>query len=154
MAKKSKANQIRAYIETNPEAAPIEVAKKFGAKPQYVYVIRSLMKKQAKQTTVPASAGPVDTPRETKTEPALFAPYVEEAKDMVNKPPHYTDGGIEVIDFIEAKKLGYHLGNVVKYVTRAGKKEDALQDLQKARWYLDRAISARHEALINCDGPV
>ena len=61
--------------------------------------------------------------------------------DMVNHPPHYEVGGIEVIDFIEAKQLGYNLGNVVRYVSRAGKKStDALQDLQKARWYLERAI--------------
>ena len=62
--------------------------------------------------------------------------------DPVNHPAHYTDGGIETIDFIEAKRLGYHLGNVVKYICRAGKKGTnmGLQDLQKARWYLDRAI--------------
>jgi hypothetical protein len=62
--------------------------------------------------------------------------------DPVNHPTHYTDGGIETIDFIEAKRLGYHLGNVVKYICRAGKKGTnmGLQDLQKARWYLDRAI--------------
>jgi hypothetical protein len=62
--------------------------------------------------------------------------------DMVNHPPHYTVGGVETIDFIEAKQLSYHLGNVVKYVVRAGHKDtDPLQDLQKARWYLERAIS-------------
>jgi hypothetical protein len=61
--------------------------------------------------------------------------------DMVNHPPHYKVGGIEVIDFIEAKQLGYNLGNVVKYVSRSGRKgTDAIQDLQKARWYLERAI--------------
>ena len=62
--------------------------------------------------------------------------------DPVNHPTHYTDGGIETIDFIEAKRLGFHLGNVVKYICRAGKKGTnmGLQDLQKARWYLDRAI--------------
>jgi Protein of unknwon function (DUF3310) len=59
---------------------------------------------------------------------------------MVNSPPHYTDGGIEVIDFIEAKGFDYHLGNVVKYVSRAALKGKYLEDLQKARWYLDRAI--------------
>jgi Protein of unknwon function (DUF3310) len=60
--------------------------------------------------------------------------------DQVNSPEHYTKGGIETIDFIEAKELNYHIGNVVKYVTRAGHKDDRLQDLQKARWYLDREI--------------
>jgi len=62
-------------------------------------------------------------------------------EDMVNHPPHYTVGGIEVIDFIEAKDLNYRLGQVIKYVSRAGKKGDALQDLQKARWYLNREIA-------------
>ena len=41
--------------------------------------------------------------------------------DIVNSPAHYTYGGIETIDFIEAKQLSYHCGNVIKYVSRAGK---------------------------------
>jgi len=61
--------------------------------------------------------------------------------DLVNHPPHYKSGGIETIDFIEAKELGYHLGNVVKYISRAGvKSECPVEDLKKARWYLDRHI--------------
>lgn len=60
--------------------------------------------------------------------------------DPVNHPEHYTHGGIEVIDAIEAWKLGFHLGNVVKYVARAEHKGKPLEDLRKARWYLDRAI--------------
>ena len=60
--------------------------------------------------------------------------------DMVNSPTHYKVGGIETIDFIEAKNLGYHLGNVIKYVSRADHKNARLEDLKKARWYLDRAI--------------
>ena len=62
--------------------------------------------------------------------------------DPVNHPAHYKIGGIETIDFIEAKGLGYHIGNVVKYITRAGHKgtTNGLEDLKKARWYLDRAI--------------
>ena len=64
--------------------------------------------------------------------------------DVVNNPAHYTAGGIETIDFIEAKGLDYHLGNVVKYVSRAGKKSaDSLEDLKKAQWYLNRAIAKR-----------
>ena len=64
-------------------------------------------------------------------------------KDLVNHPDHYKAGGIETIDSIEAKGLSYHLGNVVKYVSRAGKKDgnSYLQDLQKAEWYLQRAIN-------------
>lgn len=62
--------------------------------------------------------------------------------DNVNHPSHYTDGNIEVIDFIEDKKLGYHLGNAVKYISRAGKKDPDkyIEDLQKAVWYLQREI--------------
>ena len=60
--------------------------------------------------------------------------------DPVHNPPHYKSGGIEVIDVIEAFELGYRLGNVIKYVLRAGRKGDALEDLQKAAWYLDRQI--------------
>lgn len=67
--------------------------------------------------------------------------------DTVNHPPHYKSGGIETIDFIEAKKLPYHLGNVVKYVSRAGiKSECPLEDLRKARWYLERYIQKIEEA--------
>jgi hypothetical protein len=50
-------------------------------------------------------------------------------------------GGVETIDFIEAKGLGYNLGNVVKYVARAGHKGDLREDLLKARWYLEREIA-------------
>jgi hypothetical protein len=69
------------------------------------------------------------------------------ATDPVNHPPHYTKGGIETIDFIEAKDLNYRLGNVIKYVSRAGKKDsDPIVDLEKAAWYLQREILARKEA--------
>jgi hypothetical protein len=63
------------------------------------------------------------------------------APDNVNHPSHYKVGGIETIDFIEAKKLGYNLGNVVKYLTRADHKGNKLEDLRKAQWYLTREIS-------------
>ena len=60
--------------------------------------------------------------------------------DSVNHPPHYTHGGIETIDFIEAKELNWSLANVVKYVSRAGRKGAELEDLRKAAWYLAREI--------------
>ena len=62
--------------------------------------------------------------------------------DPVNSPAHYTTGKIEVIDFIEDKELGFCLGNAVKYVARAGKKDPAktVEDLQKAVWYINRHI--------------
>jgi len=72
---------------------------------------------------------------------------IESKKDVVNNPPHYTTGGVETLDFIEAKDLNYRLGNVVKYVSRAGKKDsDPVQDLEKARFYLEREIAARKNA--------
>lgn len=62
--------------------------------------------------------------------------------DNVNHPSHYTDGKIEVIDFIEDKGLNLHRGNAVKYIARAGKKDPnkEIEDLQKAAWYLNREI--------------
>ncbi len=68
--------------------------------------------------------------------------------DLINHPPHYKAGGIETIDFIEAKDLNYRLGNVIKYVSRAGKKDgsDPVQDLEKAMFYLKREIDARKSA--------
>lgn len=62
-------------------------------------------------------------------------------EDVINHPSHYTRGNIEVIDFIEDQQLPYHLGNVIKYIARAGHKGDKLEDLKKARWYLDRYIN-------------
>lgn len=65
--------------------------------------------------------------------------------DAVDHPAHYggEDDLYEAIKVIEAWDLGFHLGNAVKYVARAGRKGDALTDLCKARWYLDREIARR-----------
>jgi hypothetical protein len=60
--------------------------------------------------------------------------------DIINQPAHYTTSDIEPIDVIEAWKLGFCLGNTVKYIARHEHKGTALVDLKKARWYLDRAI--------------
>lgn len=72
-----------------------------------------------------------------------FIASLQPSTDPVNRPSHYTSGKIEVIDFIEDQQLGYHLGNVVEYVARAGKKDPSkeVQDLEKARWYLERKIN-------------
>jgi hypothetical protein len=62
--------------------------------------------------------------------------------DSVNSPSHYTDGKIEVIDYIEDKKLGFCLGNAIEYISRAGKKDKTKEseDIKKAIWYLNRHI--------------
>ena len=62
-------------------------------------------------------------------------------RDLVNHPPHYTTGKIEVLDFIEDQKFGYLDGQVVKYISRYRHKGSALQDLKKAQFYLSRLIS-------------
>jgi hypothetical protein len=66
-------------------------------------------------------------------------------EDMVNHPPHYNQGGMEVIDVIEAGIgdqgfVGYLLGNILKYLLRFKHKGRPVEDLKKARWYLDRLI--------------
>lgn len=74
--------------------------------------------------------------------------FLKPKNDPVNHPSHYTDGKIEVIDFIEDKNLNFHLANAVKYISRAGKKDPSkeIEDLKKARWYLDRYIQKLEEA--------
>lgn len=67
--------------------------------------------------------------------------------DAVNRPPHYTQGAVEVIDIIEQivsgypPEIGYHIGNVLKYVARGPHKGNMQQDLAKAEFYLRRAIN-------------
>lgn len=62
-------------------------------------------------------------------------------QSQVDHPAHYQSGGMEVIDVIEAFKLGFPLGNAIKYILRAGKKNNGLQDLEKAVWYLKHEIN-------------
>jgi hypothetical protein len=61
-------------------------------------------------------------------------------REAVNHPSHYNTGKIEVIEAIEDWKLDFHAGNVVKYVARHQHKKNPVEDLKKARWYLDRLI--------------
>ena len=82
------------------------------------------------------------------------AQYYERQKQLKQQgqinPDYYNAGGIEAIDFIEAHSLNFNLGNVIKYITRAGLKqgEDRLTALTKAKWYLDREfLSFKREEL-------
>lgn len=69
--------------------------------------------------------------------------------DKINNPAHYNKGKIEVIDFIEDQSLNFNRGNIIKYVARAGMKhqpdmdyiDSAINDLNKAKWYVEREIS-------------
>lgn len=69
--------------------------------------------------------------------------------DKVNHPSHYVDGRMyEPIDVIEDWGLGFHLGNAVKYISRAGRKESAVEDLEKAVWYIRRHIEKKDKFFV------
>jgi hypothetical protein len=139
--KMTDAARIRAYFTKHPNAKPKDAAITLNVSPANVYVVRSKMKAEAKPDSTPAPkwetlAMSISSQPTTITLGAVQEPE----EDMVNHPPHYKTGGIETIDFIEAKGLNYRLGNVVKYVTRADHKGDRMENLQKALWYLQREI--------------
>jgi hypothetical protein len=75
--------------------------------------------------------------------------------DNINHPPHYTFGSHEPIDVIEDWSLSFCLGNVVKYIARAGRKSsDRLEDLKKARWYLNREIEQQEKVIVEASSLV
>ena len=119
--------KIEKYLRGHPDANPKFVADKFSMSISYVYVLKSKIKKERIADGLIKSS-----PKKEK----LIMTY-----DNVNHPSHYKVGGIETIDFIEAKQLDYHLGNVVKYISRAEHKDEKLENLKKAQWYLNRAVS-------------
>lgn len=131
MAKKSISSKIVAFMEKNPTAKPAAIAKALGVAVHNVYNVRNKLRK----TNVSVEAEP-----EWKKAVREMVAEVAPAPDLVNHPAHYKVGGIETADFILAKQLDYWLGNVVKYVSRAQHKGNYLQDLEKAQWYLSRAI--------------
>lgn len=82
-----------------------------------------------------------------QSEPGSWKTALEMRKDMVN-PDHYKVGGIEAIDYLQAKLskeefAGYCRGNALKYLSRAGHKDDAAQEYRKAIWYIERLLSVR-----------
>ena len=70
-------------------------------------------------------------------------PPIMSARSAVNHPNHYNIGKIEVIDAIEDWNLHFSLGNAVKYIARADHKGKPIEDLEKARWYIEREIERR-----------
>jgi hypothetical protein len=146
--KVSRASLMRQYYNGNPTATVNEVAKKFNTTYQIAYMVRKEMQNVKTPKAKPLT-GKFKRIGLFSSNKSILNPEItieesvkpEEPKsDPVNHPAHYKVGGIETIDFIEAKALGYHLGNAVKYITRADHKGNRLQDLQKAKWYIDRAI--------------
>lgn len=79
------------------------------------------------------------------------SPIIDWANQTVNHPAHYNRGKIECIEFIEDQQLGFHRGNALKYIVRAGAKDSAkeIEDLEKARWYLKREIELIQARLQN-----
>lgn len=123
MTRKKMTKEFKAARFVNKGLDDHTIAKKLGMTIKAVTAVRDGIEKMEK--------------------PIKFVPV----KDMVNSPDHYTQGGIETYDFIRAKKLSYELGNVVKYVARASYKGNYVEDLKKARWYLDAAIRNVEEEL-------
>jgi Protein of unknwon function (DUF3310) len=78
--------------------------------------------------------------KKSATKPTAIVPKV--SVDRINHPAHYggVDDPYETIKVVEAWHLGFHLGNTVKYISRADKKENRIEDLKKAAWYLQREI--------------
>jgi len=75
-------------------------------------------------------------------------------KDMVNHPPHYTQGGMETIDIMEAKSTpeefkGHLKLTALKYLTRAGHKDDELQDAKKTQWYVNKWVKTIEKQIVN-----
>lgn len=150
--------QVRKMLEINPKIKTSEVMSKLGTAKSYTYVLMSKARKLNKeskpegkllyrltgtQAILAQKMGvPVEDYAKLHGEVVGIAPAPAPKADPVNNPAHYTAGGIETIDFIEAKKLGYNLGNVVKYITRAGLKSNQIEDLRKAQWYLAREINS------------
>lgn len=136
--KLSQAENIRQYMRKYPEKSVKEVAKILGVAYARVYQVKQAMQDKEKKLKTPKW----ETIMVTSTDAPLPVTMHEPTHDPVNHPAHYKTGGIETIDFIEAKKLGYNLGNVVKYITRADHKGNRKQDLEKALWYLNREIKS------------
>ena len=83
---------------------------------------------------------------DTGSDAGSWKQALADREDMVNSPPHYKTGGIEAIDYIQAKLTpeefaGYCKGNALKYISRAGHKGDAAEDTRKAIWYLKRMLN-------------
>lgn len=144
----SRAAKMRAYFTANPTATPTEVAKMFKTTYQVAYMCKRGMEQNAVKDAdriYELTKGRRAAAQKWENLAVFSSDFPikmeEPAEDSVNHPAHYKVGGIETIDFIEAKDLSYHLGNAVKYISRADHKGDRLQDLEKAKWYLERAIA-------------
>ena len=139
-------NDLKAYAKKNKAAIARHV---YPNDPVYedsnLHLSNGVVEQAAKALGPNPPVQPFDKPKNPiKPKQRMLTSMIEMIEpeaDPVNHPPHYKAGGIETIDFIEAKKLNYNLGNVVKYITRADLKGNRKQDLAKALWYLNRELS-------------
>ena len=138
----AKVQVVREYMKKHPKQKPIDVAVALGIGLTSIYNYRAQIKKIEAQEHEKRWIGVVTKTRMQTLEQEMPITMIED--EAVNHPAHYKVGGIETIDFIEAKELNYNLGNVVKYITRADHKGKREEDLKKARWYLDREIMKQH----------
>jgi len=128
------------------KASEVEVAKRLGVNAEEYAKQKAILLKQKKipklEPTTGYSYAWIDTVQLNEASKDALASKLatRPAPDLVNHPSHYKTGGIETIDFIEAKELNYNMGNAVKYISRAEHKGDKKQDLEKAVWYLNREI--------------
>lgn len=147
----NKINVIANYIHNGNKVSAKEIAIRYKCTMSYAY---SLIKDARAlvfvsklgalgEATAAASSKLLIAEAATSALSAVEAAEAEARVDMVNHPPHYTVGGIEVIDYIQAKLTpeefrGYLKGNVLKYTSRAGHKDDAVQDVDKLVWYANK----------------
>jgi hypothetical protein len=145
--KVSKLNQVVELLTTKPNISANDIAKKLKVSNVYAYTLLSKARKRSSEPVYVATLEEKiqDTFGGSSQITGVSGKVYEflncTPPDVVNQPPHYKVGGIETIDYIEAKELSYHLGNAVKYISRAKHKGNYIQDLEKAKWYLDREIN-------------
>ena len=170
--KQARASKVREFILMNPDISAHFIAEKFSVPLQSIYNIRYHLKKKlahkgqelkrsanvdeqvakVKVTRIeqllnewsnaPVEIVPPKTPQEHVKD--ILDKYVQ--PDPVNHPAHYTHGGIETIDFIQAKLTpeefrGYLKGNILKYGSRLGHKDNDMQDAGKLAWYTNKLRS-------------
>lgn len=145
MSRISKLEKARRLLRVTPTLTALALSEKMGISRNYAYKLMSNVKDEVKVEDEVKSKIPPEVLSQlvydVSQRKAKIRMMQGDAEETVNHPPHYKVGGIETIDFIEAKGLDYCLGNVVKYITRSEHKGNKKEDLLKAQWYLTRAIS-------------
>ena len=157
----SKSKQVLELTNKGLKAG--EIAKKLKTSAAYVYFVRHAAKKKKSKNKAQFKSPrsrlindlfqvkkALDVVESKPTKLITQPQFAQAALDLINNPPHYKVGGVDFLDYAEAKGLteNAYLFNVVKYISRAGKKlgVDPVQDLEKAEFYLKREIARRKSA--------